>query len=118
MQPAKDQEARETLLMNNGVLQGTSIPMSTLVTVLGTRLDNPVIDRTGLKGLFDIRVQVKVEPSTLVLPPAAIPQVLAGLGLKVESARVPVQTVVIERVEKPTEKETIARPLISGSGQS
>jgi len=111
MQPAREQSSlgprgappRGTLLMSNGVFQGTSIPLSMLVTVLQARLENFVVDRTGLTGLFDIRIPVELEPSTLVMPPDAIPQVLDGLGLKVESGRAPVQVLVIDRVEEPTE---------------
>ena len=89
--------------MSNGVFQGTAIPMSMLVAVLQARLEYPVVDKTSLTGLFDIRIPVEVEPSTFVMPPDTIPQVLDGLGLKVESGRAPVQVVVIDRVEKPTE---------------
>jgi len=111
MQPAREQSSlrprgappRGTLLMSNGVFQGTSIPMSMLVTVLQARLENFVVDKTGLTGLFDIRIPVELEPSALVMPPDAIPQVLDGLGLRVESGRAPVQVLVIDRVEKPTE---------------
>jgi len=108
IQPAKEQSSAEfpprgTLLMSNGVFQGTSIPMSMLVAVLQARLENFVVDKTSLTGLFDIRIPVELEPSTLVMPPDAIPQVLDGLGLKVESGRAPVQVLVIDRVEEPTE---------------
>jgi uncharacterized protein (TIGR03435 family) len=108
MQPSNDQNSAGgpppgTLLMNNGVLQGTSIPMSLLMVVLQARVDRPLMDKTDLTALYDIRISVEVEPSTLVLTPEAIAQVVDGLGLKLESGRAPMQVLVIDRVEKPTE---------------
>jgi uncharacterized protein (TIGR03435 family) len=93
------------MLMGTGLLQGTSIPMSALTQSFQGQVDRPVIDKTGLKGLFDIRVPVEFElptPGQPPAPPNTNPQVLEGLGLKLESGRGQVQVFVIERAEKPT----------------
>ena len=77
-----------------------------------------VVDRTGLKGLFDFTLQYS--PSIAAASPAA-PQTPTGtaaapesfpslttaleeqLGLKLEAGRGPVNVLVIESVYKPTE---------------
>jgi uncharacterized protein (TIGR03435 family) len=93
------------MLLGNGVLQGTSIPMSALTQSFQGQVDRPVIDKTGLKGLFDIHVPVEFElptPGQPPVPPNTNPQVLEALGLKLESGRGQVEVFVIERAEKPS----------------
>jgi uncharacterized protein (TIGR03435 family) len=83
-------------------------------------LDRPVIDRTGLKGTFDVHLRWSREPAPAPItspgqPPAAEPTltepgapsifdaVQEQLGLKLEPGRGPVEYMVIDRVEKPNE---------------
>ncbi len=89
---------RGVTLMGNGFFQGTSIPMSTLTQLFQARLDHPIIDKTGLKGLFDIRVPVEFNPTT-----DTDFQIRDYLGLKLEPARAVVEVLVIERAEKPSQ---------------
>ena len=80
--------------------------MSSLAQGFQARVDRPVIDKTGLKGYFDIRVPVDWDPTTLVPggpPPDTDPQILDALGLKLESGRAMVEVLVIDHLEKPTE---------------
>jgi uncharacterized protein (TIGR03435 family) len=60
----------------------------------------PVVDRTGLKGLFEFRLDFSVTPHD------DRPNLLAALqdqlGLKLESSKGPVETFVIDRMEKPS----------------
>jgi uncharacterized protein (TIGR03435 family) len=93
------------MLLGNGVLQGTSISMPILTQSLQAQVDRPVVDKTGLKGLFDVRVPVEFEVPTPGVPPAppnTNSQVLEELGLKLESGRGQVEVLVIERAEKPS----------------
>ena len=68
-------------------------------------LQAPVADRTGLTGSFDFAITLDDAPAGFT--PELIPSVFTALreqvGLKVESAKVPVQFLVIDSVEKPTE---------------
>src|SRR6185369_6982855 len=92
------------MLAGNGVLQGTSIPMSALAQSFQAQGDRPVIDKTDRKGLFDIRVPIELPGPTPGGPPPrpdTNPQVLEALGLKLESGRGQVEVFVIERAEKP-----------------
>jgi uncharacterized protein (TIGR03435 family) len=77
------------------------------------RLARPVVDRTGLSGRFDFALEWS--PETNSLPAAAgeptpdtqgpsFQEALREqLGLKLESARAPLQILVIDQVERPSE---------------
>jgi uncharacterized protein (TIGR03435 family) len=94
--------------------------MADLVTGLENWTDHPVIDNTGVKGLFDIDTEgwVPMRPR-LGPPPGTEPsaedrqfadparptlqQVLDKVGLKLESTKGPVQVLVIDNIERPSE---------------
>ncbi len=85
---------------------------ATSVSGMG-RLGRPVINQTGLSGSFDFVLDWMQEPDGPTPPEAAAeadsqgPTFLAALReqleLKLESARGPVRTLVIDRVERPSE---------------
>ena len=90
-------------------------PIGSLVTVLPQFVERPVIDRTGLTGLYDLTLKWTPEaiPSLLGLPQAPLPPadpdvpniftaLQEQLGLKLEAGRGPVEVIVIDRLEKPT----------------
>lgn len=90
-------------------LDGTGISMATLAnTLTRAELHKPVVDRTGLMGTFD--VLLTWTPDSLANP--TNPDAPAGtsiftalkeqLGLKLDSARAPVEVLVIDRLEKPS----------------
>jgi uncharacterized protein (TIGR03435 family) len=80
-------------------------------------LDRPVIDKTGITGRFDIRVEfsragTELEaiqlkgpstPSDTGGPPSIFVAIQEQLGLRLESGRGPVDTLVIDHIERPTE---------------
>jgi uncharacterized protein (TIGR03435 family) len=71
--------------------------------ILGGRLDRVVIDNTGLQGSYDI----KLEWTTVTTPDSDVPSLFTALqdqlGLKLESTKGPVEIIVIDRLEKPSE---------------
>ena len=77
---------------------------------LAAQLDHPVIDNTGLAGLFDVHLEFAPNPGNSASPlPAAdsdAPSIFTAvgeqLGLKLASARGPVEVLVIDRVERPS----------------
>ena len=101
-------------------IHGKAIDMADLVDGLQNYTDHPVIDNTGFKGLFDIDtegwVPMRPRPGP---PPGAEPsgedrafadparptlqQVLDKVGLKMESTKGPIQVLVIDHIERPSE---------------
>jgi uncharacterized protein (TIGR03435 family) len=70
-------------------------------------LDRTVIDKTGLAGTFDVHLEwagnpAAVTPSTDASGPSLPIAIQEQLGLKLESAKGPVEFLVIDHAEKPS----------------
>jgi uncharacterized protein (TIGR03435 family) len=69
----------------------------------------PVIDKTGVPGLFDFTLEYSLpRPGAEALEPSAVPELFAALqqqlGLQLVGAKIPFRTVVVESVRQtPTE---------------
>lgn len=103
-----------------GLLVGSARRMAQLVAALSDLSGRPVIDKTGLTELYDYTLKFTYEGrmpglmGPLGVPagtpaPAADPDAPSlsaalqeQLGLKLETARGPVEVVVVDRFEKPT----------------
>ncbi len=105
-------------------LSGLGVDMFDLALILSSYADRPVVDKTGVQGLFDIhlewnpfagRVQpVEDAPRAPAAPsregpspdatslPTLFTALEQQLGLKLESRKGPIEVYVIERVERPT----------------
>ena len=85
-------------------MQGRGIPISSLVYSLAGPAGAPVFDRTELKGEYDFTLEFAAalggENETLPDIFAAIQQ---QLGLKLEPIKAPIEILVIDRAEKPSE---------------
>lgn len=97
-------------------LKMTSVTMDYFAYGLGTFMDRPVIDQTGIKGGYDFALAY-----TMDLPPGVSEGAMVNgapldtsgptifealrqqLGLRLESRKGPVQIIVIDQVEKPSE---------------
>ena len=108
------------MMMSPRSVDGTAISMSDLTTVLSQTLQRTVIDKTGLTGTFDIHAEWTADQSTPgfmapgLAPPGPAPSadsvgrsmftvLQEDLGLKLESAKAPVEILVIDRLERPSE---------------
>jgi uncharacterized protein (TIGR03435 family) len=85
--------------------------MAQLAAYLGNSVSRPVIDQTGLSGRYDLTFDTTFY-SVVVAPNQAEPDLPAPdfldalreqLGMKLESTKAPVQILVIDRVERPSE---------------
>lgn len=82
-------------------IAGTNISMTQLATRLSQPLGRPVLDRTGIEGSFDFRSEyVSDDPHPDVI--ASILTSIQALGLKLESSKGPVDTIIIDHAEKPS----------------
>jgi uncharacterized protein (TIGR03435 family) len=80
--------------------------MQSLVDSLSRLMDRPVLDRTGLKGTFDITMDYEMDPDGgpgSIAGPAMFTAFQEQLGLKFDSTRAPVDVLVIDHADKPSE---------------
>ena len=90
-----------------GHLSGQTVTISTLAEVLPNIMDRAVLDETGLKGTFDLKLEWTPErPKNEPLPDPNGPSIYTALqkqlGLKLESRKGPIEILVIAR-KKPSE---------------
>jgi len=102
-------------------LHAKAVDMTDLAAFVENWSDKPVIDKTGIKGLFEIKtdgwVPMRQMPPRVENPsaPAGVVgedlsdqnrptlfTVFDGMGLKLEARKLPVNTYVIESVDRPT----------------
>jgi len=86
-------------------LEANAIPIKTLINVFQGQEARFVVDNTGLKGLYDIP-SVNLDVGAFDIGPNAVsvwPEIMQQLGLKLEPARGPLETLIIDRLEKPSE---------------
>ena len=87
--------------------------MSDLASWMLNWTDHPVIDRTGLEGLFDIETEAWLPLRGKGVPPEPVSaagddarptlfQIFDRLGLKLELKKGAVETLVIAHIERPT----------------
>jgi uncharacterized protein (TIGR03435 family) len=91
--------------------------MSTLTVLLTQLLGRPVVDKTGLTGLYDFELVIDLQtimrlyqelgvnvpvPANLPEGPSLITQLQEDLGLKLDSQRGPGEVLVIDSAEMPT----------------
>jgi uncharacterized protein (TIGR03435 family) len=86
---------------------GESVTMGQLAARLSRSIGYHVADNTGVSGQFDLKLEWTTEDQFAgrgaSASPTIFPAIQQQLGLRLESTRGPVDTLVIDRVEKPTE---------------
>lgn len=91
---------------NNGKvrMKCVGVPISILASNLGNQLGRIVVDKTGLKGAYDFQGAWELETSSDSSGgPSIFTAVREQLGLRLESAKGPVEVLVIDSVERATE---------------
>jgi uncharacterized protein (TIGR03435 family) len=100
-------------------LHGKAVSVSDIVMYTENWSDRPMVDKTGIQGLFEVETDGWAPLRPRPLPPGAEPSaediamadptrpslflIFERLGLKLESQKAPVETFVIDHVEKPSE---------------
>ncbi len=122
VQRAKESETNADVRVGTGLIQLTKATAATFASQLSYALGRPVIDKTSLSGEFNFALEWTPEPgeddgpTTSGLPPgtpaeAASTQdgpsiftaIQQQLGLRLKSARGPVDVIVIDHVQIPAD---------------
>jgi uncharacterized protein (TIGR03435 family) len=93
--PKRGQEPATELLISTR-------PISALVEYLEFNGSQPIVDRTGLTGNFDIELTYWPEGSIDAVGPLMAEALRDQLGLRLIPQRAPVDVLVIDRVQRPT----------------
>jgi len=108
------------MMMTPGGIKAQGVPVVNLANVLTMQLHRQVVDKTGLTGKYDIDLKFGPEdgragmmqgdsaagapgPVTTDSGPSIFTAIEEQLGLKLESTKGPVETVVVDHLELPSE---------------
>ncbi len=102
----KDSDARGAVMMKQGGIVdgeafGENISMQALAKSLSSALRLPVLDQTGITGSWDFHL-TPVDPENRDYN-AAVFDAMHRLGLELKKGRGPVDEIVIDHIERPTE---------------
>jgi uncharacterized protein (TIGR03435 family) len=109
-----------SMMLGGGELEARAMPVTTLANSLAQIVGRTVIDKTELQGLYDFKLKWTPEVGQTIAPPGPPPPGVVPppvdpsgpslvtalqdqLGLKLDSTKGPVQVLVIDAVQKPTE---------------
>jgi uncharacterized protein (TIGR03435 family) len=94
-----------------GRFNGQAVRLSALIEVLSHELHRTIIDKTGLTGEYDFKLKYTPDegppPMLNGQPDTSEPSIFTALeeqlGLKLNPAKGPVDTLIVDHVEQPTE---------------
>ncbi|QEE29995.1 TIGR03435 family protein [Terriglobus albidus] len=94
-----------------GKLRAEGATLEQLAGVIAQRLNEPVVDASGITGRYDMEINFTPPEGPMKLngqpipdpPPSIFTAIQEQLGLKLEKRRGPVEVLVIDHVEMPTE---------------
>jgi uncharacterized protein (TIGR03435 family) len=86
---------------SDGEIRAGGLTMDILARNLGMRVGRPVFDRTGIEGYFDLTLKYAPQNAASTEMPSLFSALQEQLGLKLESGVAPLQTLVIEHIERP-----------------
>ena len=87
---------------NGGTVSGGGLSMERIAATLANYgADRPVIDRTGIEGIFDFQLKWVNQPTGNAEEVSYFTAVQEQLGLKLEPTTASVDVLVIDRVEHP-----------------
>jgi len=101
-----------TVNRGRGQLSALKLSMRQFVETLGYIVDAPLVDKTNITGVFDVKLEWDPESGSANAGPAS-PNVSGGadirttlrdqLRLKLVSVKLPVEVLVVDSVDKPSE---------------
>ena len=86
-----------------GGLRAPGISMDSFAAMLARPVNRPVVNQTGLAGTYEIAVDYAPEAVADSSLPSIFTALQEQLGLKLDARTIPVEMIVIDHVEHPTE---------------
>jgi uncharacterized protein (TIGR03435 family) len=102
--------------INSGIIDGKFVNWAAVVAQLPSAVGRAVIDKTGLNGTFELKLEWIPNPAVTRTSESAAPATAAApgdrvdiftalqeqLGVKLQPARAPLDVLVIDKLERPT----------------
>jgi uncharacterized protein (TIGR03435 family) len=94
-----------------GNLVITNATMDRFAEILSRQMDLPVVNRTGIDGVFNLKLKwtpestksSKPEDGTVAEGPSIFTAIQEQLGLRLHAQKIPLEVLVIDHAEKPSE---------------
>jgi uncharacterized protein (TIGR03435 family) len=99
LEPAKESVSGPNYI-NSGSILMTGTTLRTFASMLGSPLQQPTVDRTGLTGNYTIHLSFAPEGDPNSTLPSIFTAVQEQLGLKLERQKIPVELLVIDHIDK------------------
>jgi uncharacterized protein (TIGR03435 family) len=93
---------------SSSTLTGIAISVSRVVNLLQSKADRIILDKTGFTGLVDVNIEFNPELRATSTDAPDAPSgpslftAVQGIGLKLESAKAPLEVLVIDSVHEPS----------------
>jgi len=100
-----DKEGLVGLAMGDdgGRMIGKKSTMAGVARALAPLLKATVVDRTGLTGMYDYVLEWSLDSDASATRPTIFTALQEQLGLRLESVKAPVDTLVIDHIERPSQ---------------
>ena len=100
-----DEKKGSGLTWGQGLIEAHASPIGKLAFVLSDVLGRDVVDKTGLAGKYDIKLTWTPDDlqGTADAGPTLFTAIEEQLGLKLRSSRGPVDVMVVDQAERPSE---------------
>jgi uncharacterized protein (TIGR03435 family) len=107
----KAEDGESSTNSNRGRIDARVITMRRFAEVLSRQMDVPVVNQTGLEGAFNLKLEWSPDSDRPLKPgeiapdngPSIFTAIQQQLGLRLQSRKTPVDVLVIDHAEKPTE---------------
>ena len=104
LKPAASDDVRPpNIRVGRGTMSAQRIPLSLFAQSLSRLMSQTVVDETATPGAFDFQLEWAPDLAPDAEGPSISTALQEKLGLRLESKKGPVEIIVIERVEKPSE---------------
>jgi len=84
------------------VMWGHKASVPLIAERLSGELEKPILDRTGILGEFDFRLEYAADDAHPENGPSLFTAIQEQLGLRLESTKGPISTLVVDHAEKPS----------------